>query len=396
MPELDEFAEALMDQISVEINEEKEIAELSKRINEDRNFTIEFENIENISQKLFPNLVQKVNEYTGLEVSDNLSIEYLELDEFKKLKGKKVFTENARKFVDMLFDAVSKNDLKAITDIIKEDIAKFLVYSTYAKSYISKISTTYGDYLDSKIYLNKFILDDYPKIILYKHGAPYEPNAESVKSGYIGALKMTILEEIIHSLQDNLHRLNMKAVMQVNVINEELAKTILELDDKIATELTEYLQLMTVPDDFKVAKRANLFFMLNPDNFITNVMGPDVMTYTNVEIDPKISEIIPSLQEIYQRWLKPIQAQHAAFTIMEGMAEFVVQQILKDDSDFQNYLTSFVGTNYSAYSVKKSTGKEFTEVLFDKFGKDAFVKLLTNPPNTRELKNPQLYLNRDR
>ena len=158
MPELDEFAEALMDQISVEINEEKEIAELSKRINEDRNFTIEFENIENISQKLFPNLVQKVNEYTGLEVSDNLSIEYLELDEFKKLKGKKVFTENARKFVDMLFDAVSKNDLKAITDIIKEDIAKFLVYSTYAKSYISKISTTYGDYLDSKIYLNKFIL----------------------------------------------------------------------------------------------------------------------------------------------------------------------------------------------------------------------------------------------
>ncbi len=396
MPELDEFAEALMDQISVEINEEKEIAELSKRINEDRNFTIEFENIENIYQKLFPNLVQKVNEYTGLEVSDNLSIEYLELDEFKKLKGKKVFTENARKFVDMLFDAVSKNDLKAITDIIKEDIAKFLVYSTYAKSYISKISTTYGDYLDSKIYLNKFILDDYPKIILYKHGAPYEPNAESVKSGYIGALKMTILEEIIHSLQDNLHRLNMKAVMQVNVINEELAKTILELDDKIATELTEYLQLMTVPDDFKVAKRANLFFMLNPDNFITNVMGPDVMTYTNVEIDPKISEIIPSLQEIYQRWLKPIQDQHAAFTIMEGMAEFVVQQILKDDSDFQNYLTSFVGTNYSAYSVKKSTGKEFTEVLFDKFGKDAFVKLLTNPPNTRELKNPQLYLNRDR
>ena len=183
-----------MDQISVEINEEKEIAGLSKRINEDRNFTIEFENIENISQKLFPNLVQKVNEYTGLEVSDNLSIEYLELDEFKRLKGKKVFTENARKFADMLFDAVSKTDLKAITDIIKEDIAKFLVYSTYAKSYISKISTTYGDYLDSKIYLNKFILDDYPKIILYKHGAPYEPNAESVKSGYIGALKMTILE----------------------------------------------------------------------------------------------------------------------------------------------------------------------------------------------------------
>ena len=394
MPELDEFAEALMDQISVEINEEKEIAELSKRINEDRNFTIEFEDIENISQKLFPNLVQKVNEYTGLEVSDNLSIEYLELDEFKKLKGKKVFTENARKFVDMLFDAVSKNDLKAITDIIKEDIAKFLVYSTYAKSYISKISTTYGDYLDSKIYLNKFILDDYPKIILYKHGAPYEPNAESVKSGYIGAMKRTILEEIVHSVQDNLHRLNIQAVMQVNTINEELAETILALDDKTVTQLTEYLQLMTVPDEFQVAKKTNLFFMLNPDNFITNVMGPDVMTYTHVEIDPKISDLVPSLEEIYKKWLEPIQAQHAVFTTMEGMAEFVVQQILKDDIDFQNYLSTFVGTNYSDYSVKKSTGKEFTQHVFDVYGKDTFVKLIANPPNTRELKDPQLYLNR--
>jgi hypothetical protein len=149
-----------------------------------------------------------------------------------------------------------------------------------------------------------------------------------------------------------------------------------------------------VPDDFKLAKRANLFFMLNPDNFITNVMGPDVMTYTKVEIDPKITEFIPILQEIYQRWLKPIQSQHAVFTTMEGMAEFVVQQILKDDIDFQNYLTTFAGTDYSAYSVKKSTGKEFTEYIFDKFGKSTFEKLIMNPPNTKELKNPQIYLNR--
>jgi hypothetical protein len=134
--------------------------------------------------------------------------------------------------------------------------------------------------------------------------------------------------------------------------------------------------------------------MLNPDNFITNVMGPDVMTYTKVEIDPKITEFIPILQEIYQRWLKPIQSQHAIFTIMEGMAEFVVQQILKDDTDFQNYLTTFAGTDYSAYSVKKSTGKTFTEYMFDKFDKNTFKKLIMNPPNTKELKNPQLYVNR--
>ena len=394
MSELNEFAEALMAQISVEINEEKEISELAKRIKEDRNFTVEFDSVENISQKLFSDLIQKVDSYTGLDVSNDLSVEYLELDEFKRLKGKKVFTDTARTFVDKLFDAVIKNDLEKISEIIKGDTAKFLVYSTYVKSYISKISTTYGDYLDSKIYLNMFILGDYPKIILYKQGPPYEVRAESVKSGYLGALKMTILEEIIHSVQTNLQILNKQSVIQVNAINEELAKTILALDDNTVTQLTEYLQLQLVPDEFKIAKKANLFFMLNPDNFITNVMGPDVMTYTKVEIDPKITELAPFLQEIYQRWLKPIQSQHAIFTTMEGMAEFVVQKILKDDVNFQNYLTTFVGTDYSAYSVKKSTGKEFTQYVFDKFGKSTFEKLIINPPITKELKNPQLYLNR--
>ena len=394
MSELDEFAEALMGQLSVEINEEKEIEKLATKIKEDRNFTVKFDDIESVSQGLFPDLVRKVNEYMGLEVSEKLSIEYLKLGDFKRLKGKKVFTENGRVFVDKLFDAITKNDLKKISEVIKEDTAKFLVYSTYAKSYISKISTTYGDYLDSKIYLNRFILDDYPRIILYKQGPPYESNAESVKSGYFGAMKMTILEEIIHSVQNNLHRLNIQAVMQFNTLNEELAKTILALDDKTVTELTEYLQLQNVPDEFQIAKKANLFFMLNPDNFITNVMGPDVMTYTHVEIDPKISELVPSLEEIYKKWLKPIQAQHAIFTTMEGMAEFVVQQILRDDSDFQNYLNTFVGTNYSDYSVKKSIGKEFTQQVFDVHGKDAFVKLIANPPNTKELKDPRLYLNR--
>ncbi len=394
MSEFDEFAEALMGQLSVEIDEEKVIAELAKKIKEDRNFTVKFDDIESVSQKFFADLVQRVNEYMGLEVSKQLSVEYLKLEEFKQLKGRKVFTKNGREYVDKLFDAVAKNDLETISELIKEDTTKFLVYSTYVKSYISKISTTYGDYLDSKIYLNRFILDDYPRIILYKQGQPYESNAESVKSGYFGAMKMTILEEIIHSVQDNLHRLNIDAVMRVNTINEELAKTILELDDKTVTQLTEYLQLQLVPDEFQVAKKANLFFMLNPDNFITNVMGPDVMTYTHVEIDPKISELIPSLEEIYKRWLKPIQAQHAIFTTMEGMAEFVVQQILKDDDDFQNYLTTFVGTNYSDYSVKKSIGKEFTQSVFDIYGKDTFLKLIKDPPNTRELKDPQLYLNR--
>jgi len=113
---------------------------------------------------------------------------------------------------------------------------------------------------------------------------------------------MSILEEIVHSVQDNLHRLNIQAVMQVNTIIEELAKTILALDDKTVSQQTEYLQLQLVPEGFQIAKKANLIFMLNPDNFITNVMGPDVMTYTQVEFDPKISDLVPSLEEIYKKW----------------------------------------------------------------------------------------------
>ena len=49
------------------------------------------------------------------------------------------------------------------------------------------------------IYLNKFILSSYPQIILYKQGPPFESKIEQVNSGYRGALKMTLLEELIHS-----------------------------------------------------------------------------------------------------------------------------------------------------------------------------------------------------
>jgi len=395
MSETDEFAEALLAQLSVEINEEKEIDSLSKKIKEDNEFKVEFGDTEKIAQTLLPGLIQKVNDYMGSSVSPDLSIIGLELEELKRFKGKKVFTTKAaQQFVDELFYAASKNDLEKISDSVKKDTTKFLVYSTYVIQYISKISITYGDFLDNTIYLNKFVLDNYPKIILYKQRPPYEPKFESVNSGYMGALKMTILEEIVHSVQNNLQRLNKEAVIQVNGINEELAKTIMELDDKTVSQLSEYLQLQSVPEEFVLAKRANLFFMLNPDNFITNVLGPDIMTYNKVDIDPKISEFVPSLLEIYQRWLKPIQDQHAVFTTMEGMAEFIVQNILKNDPDFQNYLSTFIGTDYSAYSVKKSIGKEFTEKIFETFGKDTFTKLETNPPNTRELKDPQLYLNR--
>jgi len=396
MAEFTEFAEALLDQISVEIDEEKEIAKLSEKINDDPEFPNQFTELESFSREIFPEISRKVKDFTGFTVKSNLRIEFPELKEFKLLKGKKVFaTKHSRNFVDELFSAVSDLDIKSIAKLIEKDTEKFLVYSTYAKSYISKISTTYGDYLDSCVYLNKFILSSYPKIILYKQGQPYDLRKDQVESGYKGALKMTLVEEIVHSTQDNLQNENKNAATNVNSINEELAKIILNLEVNAADSLYDYLQLQSVPDDFPIAKRANLFFMLNPDNFVVNVLGPDVMTYSHVEIDPKISEIVPELSDIYQRWLLPIQAHHAAFSTMEGIAEFAVQNILQDDDDFQNYLTTFMGIDFSSYKVRKNMGKELTEKVYRKFGKDAFRFLIEKPPSTRELKEPELYLKRD-
>ncbi|HSF27887.1 MAG TPA: hypothetical protein VLA53_02545, partial [Nitrosopumilaceae archaeon] len=303
-------------------------------------------------------------------------------------------TKDAIGFVDELFTAIALEKIDKLAELMKKDTARFLVYSTYAKSYISKISTTYGDYLDSKIFLNKFVLESYPQIILHKKGKPYESNFDYVNSGYIGALKMTILEEQIHSIQTNLQEINKQAVREVNAINEELAKIILGLDNTTVNKLSEYLQIPPIPEEFPIARRANLFFVLNPDTFIVQVLGPDVMTFTKVTVDPKISEMIPQLLDIYQRWLKPIQIHHAAFTTMEGMAEFAVQNILKDDKDFQNYLVTFANTDITTYQIRKSMGKDFAEAVFAKLGKDTYRTLIENPPTTRELKNPEVYLQR--
>ncbi|MEW6044054.1 MAG: hypothetical protein AB1608_07295 [Thermoproteota archaeon] len=395
MSELEEFADALLDQISVEINEEKDIATLSARISEDKDFDIKFDPPSQIMESMRKGLEKKIHDFTGLAVSPDVKIEFPGLEELKKVKGRKVFAaQDAREFIDKLFAALAKQDKWAIVSLIKEDTAKFLVYSTYAKSYISKISTTYGDYLDSTIFVNNFVLSSYPQIILYKQGKPYNTRYESVKSGYIGALKMTLLEELVHSIQKNLYEENKKAVIEVNKLNEELAKIILALDDSTASKLADYLQLPAVPDEFPLAKRANLFFTLNPDNFIVNVLGPDVMTFTKVEVDPTIGSLVPQLLDIYQRWLGPIQKHHAAFSTMEGMAEFCVQNILGQDKDFAQYLMTFMGTDVSTYQIRKHMGKDLAATVYDRLGKGAFELIINNPPNTRELKEPQLYLKR--
>ena len=395
MGEFEEFAEALFGQLSVEINEEKEITELAIKAKEDLSDKVSFKQIEEIAQDVLPEFKTKVEDFLGVKCPESIKLEFPELEDLKKLKGDKVFAEtDAKKFVEELFAAVAKEDLKKIAELMQQDTGKYLVYSTYAIQYISKITTTYGDYLDGVIYLNKFILSRYPQIILQKQGEPYDARFENVNSGYLGAVKMTVLEELIHSAQENLQQVNRRAAMEVNKINEELANIILSLDTETVNKLSEYCQLQAVPDDFPFAKKANLFFFLNPDHFLIEQIGPDVMTFTHVEIDPKIGESIPQLLEIYKRWLVPIQQHHAAFTAMEGMAGFVIENILKDDIDFQNYLTTYMGTDFSSYQVRKSMGKDFTKAVFEKLGKDTFKKMIEVPPNTRELKDPQLYINK--
>ena len=393
MGEFQEFTEALFGQLSVELDEEKEIIKLASRANEDIGRKVEFKDLEDIATGIFSDYKNKVEEFLGVKIPKSIELKFLELTDLKRLKGEKVFADKeSKEFVTELFNAVAKEDKTKIAELMQEDTAKYLVYSTYAIQYISKITTTYGDYLDSIIYLNKFILSRYPEIILHKQGEPYELKFDSVNSGYIGAVKMTVLEELIHAAQENLQQVNKNAAIEVNKINEELASIILSLNTETTNKLSEYCQLQAVPDDFPFAKKANLFFFLNPDHFLIEQIGPDVMTFTHVEIDPKIGESIPQLLDIYKKWLVPIQQHHAAFTAMEGMAAFAIENILKDDKDFQNYLTTFMGTDFSAYQVRKSMGKDFTKTIYEKLGINTFKKMIEIPPNTKELKDPQLYL----
>ena len=112
-----EFAEALIAQLAVEISEEKEITKLTSKINEDADFTLKFDGIEQISEQLLPELKQKASEFLGIPVSTEIKLQFPELKDFKKLKGKKVFcVDDTREYVDDLFNAVANEDLKKIVD----------------------------------------------------------------------------------------------------------------------------------------------------------------------------------------------------------------------------------------------------------------------------------------
>ena len=288
MTEYDEFAEALIDQLSVEINEEKENSDLASKIDEDTEFKVTFDSLEDQSNKIFPWVKKEINNFTELIVPEDTKIEFPELLDLKKLKGKRIFTtDNARDFVDSLVDAISKADIGKMSSLMRQDTVKYLVYSTYAKNYFSKISVTFGDYVDKTIYLNKLFFSILPKIKLYSQGPPYESGYDLIKSAYIGAIKMTMLEESIHAIQKNLYQSNKEAVKKVNEIYEELAKMILDLDDETLSKIFDYMNLEAIPDEFPIAKRANLFFVLNPESFILGTLPQDQMATKEGQIDTK-------------------------------------------------------------------------------------------------------------
>ncbi len=395
MSEADEFAESLLDQIDVEIQEEKKITESADRISEDPGFRVKFEPLEDAAGRIFDDYRERAAEFTGLQVPTDTRIEFLDLKGMKIVKGKRVHAAHgSREYVDALFEAVSRNDKKNIATLFQKDSVRFLTYSTYVKSYISNITTTYGEYLEPAININKFVLSRYPQIILYGHGAPYEARFDDVHSGYIGALKMTILGELIHSMQGALHKEVSKWATVTHQLSEELASNILALDDGAAATLCDHLDIRGIPDDFPMAIRANLFFTLHPQSLVINELGPQAMAFTKIQVDPKILEHVPNLAQVCQEWLAAMRSHGVAFDAIEGMTKFCIKGMIPDDGDFKKYLEMFMGTDAYSYLDQKSTWGDFIDESFKLRGREIFGDIIGNPPTTNELASPNAYLKR--
>ena len=74
MGETEEFAEALLDQIAVEINEEKEIEKLSTKISEDSNFPNNFTDMKDFCEQNFSVMSEKIHDFTDLEINPKIKI----------------------------------------------------------------------------------------------------------------------------------------------------------------------------------------------------------------------------------------------------------------------------------------------------------------------------------
>ena len=392
MGEIDEFAEALFGQMEVELQEEKEIARLGNMISEDPGFDVKFEDTETLCKSLLSEYAPKASNLFGISYDTDTDLKCLELKEFKRMKSQKVFCNpKSREFVDNLFATVASNDHNAIVDIIRNDPIRYMVYSMYVIQYISRLTTTYGDYSNGTIFINDFILSRYPRIILYNMGAPYGANMDMVVSGYRGAAKMTVLEESIHSMQKDLLQVSSQSAIGINDVNENLAGIIMDMSNDSIRYLSNYLQLQPVPDDFPFARKANLYFFLNPDHFLYEQGGDSLMTRTSVDLDVKITEYIPTLPKLYEEWLINAQKHHAVTMLRDGMAGFAVKNILGTDPDFEWYLRMFVQTDAATYYAPRRIGVAFVEHINQRFGQEGFDVMMSEPPTIQELSDPTTY-----
>ena len=65
MGEFEEFAEALFGQLTVELDEEKEITNLAIKANEDLGDKVQFQPLEDISQEVFSEFKEKTEQFLG-------------------------------------------------------------------------------------------------------------------------------------------------------------------------------------------------------------------------------------------------------------------------------------------------------------------------------------------
>ncbi len=84
--EFQEFTEALFAQLSVEIDEEKEIIKLASRANDDIGQKAKFDNLEDIASDIFLNYKEKVEGFLGIKIPENVELKFPELTDLKILK----------------------------------------------------------------------------------------------------------------------------------------------------------------------------------------------------------------------------------------------------------------------------------------------------------------------
>ena len=86
MGEFQEFTDALFGQLSVEIDEEKEIIKLASRANDDIGQKVEFNDLEGIATEVFSNYKNKVEKFLGVKVPENIELKFPEINRFEKIE----------------------------------------------------------------------------------------------------------------------------------------------------------------------------------------------------------------------------------------------------------------------------------------------------------------------